>query len=444
MYRLPRISIVTPAFHQMAYVAESIESVLSQNYSDVEQIVITDGSTDESLDLIGRYSHVKHIVDADRGRADAVNKAFRLAAGDIWGVLNADDVLLPGALHRVAREIDPERGRYIVMGRCRFVDERRRFIGVEHPSRFESHRRVLEVWKGHTIPQPAVFWTPEVWRTCGPMDITLNSAWVDFDLFCRFSRRYRFHAVDQVLATCRLQPEANAWRWLGPDRLDDGIEVSRRYWGSPLTPMYWQMVLSLALFRFDRARRARRFVRQGQESWRRGHVLPALRYALAGATLAPEVAFYVVVYPKIRDKAIGVLKNVLDRVGQLGSAPAQTTALLNRSEAWTDGWVGPRLKVTRETERIAHVVVIRGSAEPQRMRKRLVLTVRIDKQVIGRYRVGHRGEFEARFRLPAPLAPGPHTVEVEASAWFVPRNGDFRPLAWHITALELEPSPLTP
>jgi hypothetical protein len=43
------------------------------------------------------------------------------------------------------------------MGRCRFVDEEGHFTGIEHPSRFDSHRRVLEIWKGHTIPQPAVF-----------------------------------------------------------------------------------------------------------------------------------------------------------------------------------------------------------------------------------------------------------------------------------------------
>jgi hypothetical protein len=360
-------------------------------------------------------------------------------------LLSSGDTLLPDALHRVAREIDPGRARHIVMGRCRFVDGQGRFIGVEHPSHFESHRRVLEGWKGHSIPQPAVFWTPEVWRICGPMDETLEPAWIDYDLFCRFSRRYRFHLVDQVLATYRLHPESRMERWCSADRLEDAIGLSRRYWGSPLSPMHWGLALSLARFRLDRVGRARQYLRQMKESRRRGHVLWVVRHAVAGALLAPEVAFYVVVYPWVRDRAIGVLRKARARLGQRGGVPPETVAYLDRTEAWADGWVGPRIAVTRETEHVARTVALRGRADLQYMRRRLVLTIRVDHRVVGRHRVRRMGDFVARIRLADPLAHGAHTVEVEASAWFVPHrfasNGDFRPLAWRMDHIELETEP---
>ncbi len=236
MDRWPRISIVTPSFNQARYIVATVESVIAQDYPNLDHIVIDGGSTDGTLDRLARYTHVRLVSEADRGHADALNKGFRLATGEIWGFLNSDDTLLPGALHRVAREVDPGRGRQIVMGRCRFIDAEGRSSGLEHPSRFEGHRRVLEIWKGHTIPQPAVFWTPEVWKACGPMDDQLQSAWVDYDLFCRFSRRYRFHFVDQVLAAYRLHPESKTVRWAGTDRLEEGIAISRSHWGFAAAP----------------------------------------------------------------------------------------------------------------------------------------------------------------------------------------------------------------
>ncbi len=448
MEHWPRISIVTPSFNHAKYIVDTIESVAGQDYPNLEHIVIDGASTDGTLEVLGRYPHLTVVSEPDRGHADAVNKGFRLATGEIWGFLNSDDTLLPGALFRVAREIDPGRGRHIVMGRCRFVDEQGRFTGIEHPSHFESHRRVLEVWKGHTIPQPAVFWASEVWKTCGPMDDGLRTAWIDYDLFCRFSRRYRFHAIDQVLAAYRLHSQSKTEQRTDTDRLEDSIGLSRRYWGWPLTPMYWRLALSLALFRFNRVGRARQCLRQTQERWQRGQVLRAVPHALAGGILAPEVAFYVGVYPTLRARATGVWKKALERLGQLGGLLPQTAVYLDRTEAWSDGWVGPRLVIGREAGRPAQAVDLRGWADLRYMSRPLVLTIRVDNEVMGRHRIGESGDFVAHIPFADPLAPGTHTVQVEASAWFVPhrftRNGDFRPLAWRMGAVELHAAPSNP
>jgi glycosyltransferase involved in cell wall biosynthesis len=99
-----KISIVTLSFNQRAYLQEAMESLLSQGYPNLEYIVVDPGSADGSRELIQSYSkQISHIIfESDRGAADGLNKGFSRATGNIFGFLNADDVLLPGSLQLVA------------------------------------------------------------------------------------------------------------------------------------------------------------------------------------------------------------------------------------------------------------------------------------------------------------------------------------------------------
>ena len=99
-----RISIVTLSFNQRAYLLEAMDSVLSQGYSDLEYIIVDPGSTDGSRELIESYSDrlAQIIFEPDRGAADGLNKGFSRATGEVFGFLNADDVLFPGSLQLVA------------------------------------------------------------------------------------------------------------------------------------------------------------------------------------------------------------------------------------------------------------------------------------------------------------------------------------------------------
>jgi glycosyltransferase involved in cell wall biosynthesis len=248
----PRISVVTSSYNQGRFLARTIESVLAQDYPNLEHIVVDGMSTDGTPNVLARYPHLRVLREPDRGQAEAINKGFRLATGDIFCFLNSDDTFRPGALHRVAREIDPVRGRHIVQGRCRYVDEDDVWTGEEHPSLPASHSRILQVWKTHCVPQPATFWTAELWKRCGPMDETLHLA-LDYDLFCRFSRRYRFHFVDAVLADYRLHGASKTCSNEQDAVREQAIAISRRYWGSPLRLKYWLLRASLAWFRFKQA-----------------------------------------------------------------------------------------------------------------------------------------------------------------------------------------------
>jgi glycosyltransferase involved in cell wall biosynthesis len=99
----PKLSIVTPSYNQGQFLEETILSVLDQEYSNLEYIVIDGGSTDESVEIIRRYEkHLAYWVsEKDRGQVHAINKGIAKTTGDIFGFINSDDVYLPGAFDTV-------------------------------------------------------------------------------------------------------------------------------------------------------------------------------------------------------------------------------------------------------------------------------------------------------------------------------------------------------
>ncbi len=436
----PRVSIVTPVYNQGHYLEETLRSVLLQGYPDLEYVLVNDGSSDDSEAVIRRYEPWLSywVTQPNAGQRAAINRGFEHVSGAVQAYLNSDDLLLPGALERAALEIDPQRGRHVVMGRCRFTDPDGRYVGVEHPSRFSSHARVLEVWKGHTIPQPSVFWTPEVWKTCGPM---LEDLWVDYGLFCRFSRRYRFHAVDQVLSTYRLHPASKTQQSGEERRLREVVSISRRYWGSPLSPRHWRVALSYLLFHLDRRGRALRGLRAAREELRQSRRLRATLHGLSAALLAPEVVFTAALFPALNRRAPRVLRRAFLALTCAGPS-AETQAYLERDEPWDDGWIGRRLVRFIEADAGAHTLRLAGTVDLHFLPGPLTLAVRVDGRLVAQPRLEQTAPFELRLPLPKALPGGRVRVEIEADAWFVPHrvlgNSDHRPLAWCLHALALE------
>jgi hypothetical protein len=433
----PRISIVTGSHNQGAYLEETLRSVLLQGYPNLEYIVIDGGSCDDSLHILRKYEPWLAYWEAqqDRGQAAALNSGFARATGAILGFLNSDDTYLPGALERVALEVDAQRNRHLVIGRCLFVDSSGRWLGNEHASRAVSHRRVLAVWKGHTIPQPASFWSRAAWSDGGPLIEDARAPWIDYGLFCRMTRRHRIHAVDQVFATYRLHPKSITVTADGSAR-EETLRISRRYWGPAWTPRHLALAASLAVHRCDRLGRARAVLRRARERRARGQPWRASALTLAAALGAPDLVFKLVIE---RCRGGGLPRWFVGSVTAFNQHRAGVHC--GGTEPWPDRWVGPHLHLDLDTTGGERHLRLEGTAVRAYLGAPLGLLVRLDGIAAGKARIDKDGPFAVEVTLPATTAPGRCRVEIDAAPYFVPDtilgNSDKRRLCWLLQTVRL-------
>lgn len=206
----PRISVVTPSLNQGAYLEQTILSVLSQGYPNLEYILMDGGSTDESLGIIRRYapSLAHWESNPDGGQYDAVQRGLIRSHGEVMAYLNSDDLYLPWTL-RVVGEIfaafphvewlttscisaAPSDGRFPIVS-IRYNRSRRRFL--------ETRGRLLK--SRNFIQQEATFWRRGLWeRSGGRMDTRLKYAG-DFELWARFFEHASLVTVNIPLALFR-------------------------------------------------------------------------------------------------------------------------------------------------------------------------------------------------------------------------------------------------
>jgi glycosyltransferase involved in cell wall biosynthesis len=156
-----KLSIVTPSFNQGRFLEETILSVLNQNYSNLEYIIIDGGSTDETVEVIRRYEDRINfwVSEKDRGQVHAINKGLEKTTGDIFGFINSDDIYLPGTFATVMNHFEDIPGSEWICGDTIMFGE-----GLDE----ELIRAVVPISAAHCLswaykaPQPGHFWKREL------------------------------------------------------------------------------------------------------------------------------------------------------------------------------------------------------------------------------------------------------------------------------------------
>jgi glycosyltransferase involved in cell wall biosynthesis len=183
---IPLVSIVTPSYNQGPYLEQTVRSVLDQDYPNIEYIIIDGGSSDNSIEVIKKYTDrlAYWVSERDRGQTDAINKGFARAKGEYLAWLNSDDVYYPGAISAAVAYLQAHPDIGMVYGDLDFIDEHDKFIG-----RFNAAQTDLpRLKRGFVhIPQPAAFFRGDLWRRVGPLDPTFFFA-MDYDLWVRLAR----------------------------------------------------------------------------------------------------------------------------------------------------------------------------------------------------------------------------------------------------------------
>ena len=171
-----KFSIVTISYNQAQFLEQAIRSVIEQDYPDVEYIVVDPGSTDGSREIIERYRDRidKIIFEPDNGPADGLNKGFAQATGDIFGFLNSDDYLLPGALATVASEFATAPWKDVLSGHAVIVDAEGRELNRFYSRRFSLMRYV---YGAATLAQQSTFFRNAAFGKAGQFNIHNKIAW---------------------------------------------------------------------------------------------------------------------------------------------------------------------------------------------------------------------------------------------------------------------------
>ncbi|MDY6873252.1 MAG: glycosyltransferase family 2 protein [Chloroflexota bacterium] len=185
MSQQPLVSIVTPSFNQAPFLRQTIESVLGQDYPDLEYIIIDGGSKDGSLEIVREYAARLAYWESipDKGQTDAINKGFSRATGKYIAWLNSDDVYRPGAVAEAVDflEANPDVG--MVYGDCDFIDAQGRVIG-QFPAAQTDYQRLRQGYVH--VPQQASFFRRDLWQKVGPLDPSFYFA-MDYDLWVRLA-----------------------------------------------------------------------------------------------------------------------------------------------------------------------------------------------------------------------------------------------------------------
>jgi glycosyltransferase involved in cell wall biosynthesis len=226
----PLVSIVTPSFNHCQFIEDTIVSVKDQTYPHIEHIIVDGGSTDGTVQMLRRYEgqyNMRWFSGPDQGQADAINKGFELAGGEILCWLNSDDTYLSASLiARIVTLFAAHPDAQIITGGARFLDE---FGKPVAPFRVASGLVQHQYLRyAATIIQPATFFKREVLGQID-CDISLHYAF-DWDFFIRLSENATVLPVDDFWAGYRLSGSNKTFTG-GARRLAELRLVTGRYLG---------------------------------------------------------------------------------------------------------------------------------------------------------------------------------------------------------------------
>lgn len=230
-----KVSIITPSYNQGAFIEKTILSVLGQDYPNLEYIIVDGGSSDQTQDVLRTYQDRVDvlIIEKDRGQADALNKGFKRATGQILAYLNSDDCY---ANHHVVSTVVEYFQRFrnasVVYGRREFINQNGYFV-KRFPYRPFSPNDFLIT---DFIPQECTFWTRSIFDRAGAYLRTELDFALDYDLLLRFQKSgAQFLAIPEPvgLFRCYYAQKSHAqWRTRG---LQEIARLHQKYVGRIVT-----------------------------------------------------------------------------------------------------------------------------------------------------------------------------------------------------------------
>tara|TARA_R110002051_G_scaffold184787_1_gene254014 strand:- start:397 stop:1146 length:750 start_codon:yes stop_codon:yes gene_type:complete len=204
-----KISIITVCFNSITTLEDTIKSVISQTYQDIEYIVIDGGSTDGTLDLIHKYKkHInKTVSEPDKGIFDAMNKGVKMATGDIVGLINSDDLFDSNqVIEKVMKVFNSNPQLDSLYADLYYVSQ----TDTNKTIRHWVTGRKKSFHKGWHPGHPTFYVKKNIYDTKGLYNIDLTLA-ADFEIMLRFIEKYKIstYYLKEPLVRMRLGGASN-------------------------------------------------------------------------------------------------------------------------------------------------------------------------------------------------------------------------------------------
>lgn len=209
----PLVSIITPNYNYGHYIDKTIESVLNQNYENIEHIIIDDGSTDNSVEIINKYiesnpDRIKLITQKNQGQTTAINNGLKIATGEIIGWINSDDIYFDNAIQNIVNEFSINDKLNVVFGDLITIDAFGNNIIKIKQLPLDLYAGIF-IGFGKLVASNTVFWKKTLMENVGLLneDFKCN---MDGEYFSRLFVNANASHIKKFIAGFRIHPQANS------------------------------------------------------------------------------------------------------------------------------------------------------------------------------------------------------------------------------------------
>lgn len=230
---MPLVTLVTPTRNQARFLPETIESVLAQDYPSLEYIVLDDGSTDDTRDVLARYDcRLQWSSHANIGQAATLNKGWAIGRGEFVGYLSSDDRLAPGAIRLLVDALQQHPDAVVAYADFELVDVTGDYLRRVQTEDFDLRRLTVDL-----VCQPGVgvLFRRSVIAQTGGWNTALRQI-PDFEFWLRAARFGRFVRVPEVLGQYRIHGGSASYGSTSPERSLEMLRTMAAFWGREHSP----------------------------------------------------------------------------------------------------------------------------------------------------------------------------------------------------------------